>query len=398
MAFDVAHARGLFPSLGDGWIRFDPQAGMQIPASVSTAVSTGFRSAVSVPGTDYPAARASADTVTEARRAVADLLDADPEAVVLGPSRAALISGLAESIQPNTWLRGEVVVSRADDEPNIVPWLRVADRYGGRARWAEIDVETGALPAWQFDDLVTEQTAVVAVTLASSTMGAVTDIGAIAKRSKDVDAMLVVDATSAAPYLPLDLGRLGADVVVVSAERWGGPRVAAMVFRDSADIGRLRPIAMDPRAKGPARLELEPLQGGLLSGLVASVEHLASLDDDAIGKRRRRLVRALDGVHEYLARLHFYLLNTLEPLDHVHVIGSCEDRVPTISFTVRGVEAQRVVRRLSDNGVCALADHPSRSLTRMGADDFGGAVTIGLAPYSTPFEVDHLVRTLGSFG
>jgi hypothetical protein len=32
----------------------------------------------------------------------------------------------------------------------------------------------------------------------------------------------------------------------------------------------------------------------------------------------------------------------------------------------------------------------------MGAPDFGGAVTVGLAPYSTPYEVDHLVRTLGS--
>ena len=64
---------------------------------------------------------------------------------------------------------------------------------------------------------------------------------------------------------------------------------------------------------------------------------------------------------------------------------------------IRG-EAREVVRRLADNGICALGDLPNRALSRMGADDFGGAVTIGLAPYSTPYEVDHLVRTLGSLG
>ena len=65
-------------------------------------------------------------------------------------------------------------------------------------------------------------------------------------------------------------------------------------------------------------------------------------------------------------------------------------------FTVESVGADKVVRRLADNGVCALADLPNRALARMGAPDFGGAVTVGLAPYSTPYEVDHLVRTLGS--
>ncbi|MGV9709660.1 aminotransferase class V-fold PLP-dependent enzyme [Gordonia sp. NPDC003424] len=398
MAFDVAHVRGLFPSLGDGWIHLDPQAGMQIPDSVASAVSAGFRRLGSAPGGVYPASRDTAETLDGARRAVGDLVAADPSAVVIGPSRAALIGGLTEAIVPTTWIGSNVVLSRQDDEPNIVPWLRVVDRYGGQVRWAEVDVETGALPIWQYDDLVDDHTAVIAVTLASSTTGAITDVPAIAARARAAGALLVVDATSAAPYIPLDIGELDADVVVVSAERWGGPRLAAMAFRSPEQLAGLRSISMDPRAQGPARLEPEPHPGALLAGLVASVEHLASLDEDAIGKRRRRLTTALDGVYEYLQRLTFYLTTTLQQLNQVDLVGTDDDRIPAVSFTFDGVGADKVVRRLADNGICALADVPSRALARMGAGDFGGAVTIGLGPYSTPYEVDHLVRVLGSLG
>lgn len=396
MAFDVAHVRGLFPSLGDGWIHLDPQAGMMIPDSVASAVSRGFRQLVAAPQGHYPAAQATADALDGARRAVGDLLAAPPAGVVLGPSRSVLLWTLAEAINPNTWLSGNAVVSRADDEANIVPWVRAAGRVGAQVRWAEIDVETGELPTWQYDDLIDERTAVVAVPLASSTSGNITDIAEIAQRTRSVGAMLVVDASSAAPYMPLDIDDLGADVVVVSAERWGGPRVAAMAFADASKIERLAAMATDPRAVGPARLEVDDHQGALLAGLVASVEHIAGLDPDALGKRRRRVVTALDGVSSYLQRLGYYLVNSLDALNHVAVIGKSDQRVPLISFTLEGVGAQTVVRRLADNGICALADQPSRALARMGAGDFGGAVTIGLGPYSTPYEVDHLVRTLGS--
>lgn len=43
MAYDVARVRGLHPSLGDGWVHFDAPAGMLIPDSVATTVSTAFR-------------------------------------------------------------------------------------------------------------------------------------------------------------------------------------------------------------------------------------------------------------------------------------------------------------------------------------------------------------------
>ena len=56
------------------------------------------------------------------------------------------------------------------------------------------------------------------------------------------------------------------------------------------------------------------------------------------------------------------------------------------------------MQRLADNGVLAIANASSRVLDVIGVNDIGGAVTIGLAHYSTTAEVDQLIRALASLG
>jgi selenocysteine lyase/cysteine desulfurase len=265
-------------------------------------------------------------------------------------------------------------------------------------RWAEVDIENGELPVWQYEGLVSRSTSVVAMPLASSAIGTVVDVAAAAAAVHAVDGLLVVDATSAAAYLPLDIEALGADVLVVSAGRWGGPSTAALVFRNPELLTRVRSLSLNADAQGPERLEVDGHQHALLAGLVASIEHLAGLDEAASGTRRERLVTSMTGLAEYSQRLLQYLLNSLSQLNLVSVIGDAAVRVPAVSFTVSGVTADKVVRRLADNGICALADVSSRVLSGIGVSDVGGAVTIGLGPYTTPYEVDQLVRTLGSLG
>ena len=133
MAYDVARVRGLHPSLGDGWVHFDAQLGMLIPDSVATTVSTAFRGSRQHARGPHPSARRSAAVLDAARQAVADLVNADPRGVVLGADRAGLLSSLADAVLARgpAWAI-EVVVTRLDDEANIAPWLRAANRYRRR--------------------------------------------------------------------------------------------------------------------------------------------------------------------------------------------------------------------------------------------------------------------------
>jgi cysteine desulfurase family protein (TIGR01976 family) len=398
MAYDVARVRGLHPSLGDGWVHFDAPAGMLIPDSVATTVSTAFRrSSASMVGA-HPSASRSAAVLEAARAAVADLFNADPAGVVLGADRAVLLSSLAEASSSRAGLGYEVIVSRLDDEANIAPWLRAAHRYGAKVRWAEVDIETGELPTWQWESLIGKAARLVAVTSASGTLGTVTDLRAMTKLVHDVGGLVVVDHSAAAPYRLLDLKETDVDAVAVNTLAWGGPPIGAIVFRDPALINSFSSLSTDPNAKGPARLEVGQHQFGLLAGAVASIEYLAALDESARGSRRERLSVSMQSADLYLNRVFDYLMVSLRSLPLVMLIGRPEARIPVVSFAMQEVPADRVVQRLADNGILAISDQTSRVLDVLGANDIGGAVTVGLAHYSTTAEVDQLVRALASFG
>jgi len=398
MAYDVARVRGLHPSLGDGWVHFDAPSGMLIPDSVATTVSTAFRRSSATTAGAHPSAQRSAAVLEAARAAVADLFNADPVGVVLGADRAILLSSLAEASSSRAGLGYEVIVSRLDDEANIAPWLRAAHRYGAKVKWAEVDIETGELPTWQWESLIGKPTRLVAVTSASGTLGTVTDLRPMTKLIHDVGGLVVVDHSAAAPYRLLDLKETDVDVVAVNAVGWGGPPIGAMVFRDPALINSFSSVSTDPHATGPARLEVGLHQFGLLAGVVASVEYLAALDESARGSRRERLSLSMQSAASYLNRIFDYLMLSLRSLPLVMLLGRPEVRIPVVSFALHKVPAERVVQRLADNGILAIADESSRVLDVLGANDIGGAISVGLAHYSTTAEVDQLVRALASLG
>jgi cysteine desulfurase family protein (TIGR01976 family) len=398
MAYDAARVRGLHPSLGDGWVHFDAQNGMLVPDSVATTVSTAFRGSMSTTGGPHPSARRSAAVLSAARQAVADLVNADPRGVVLGADRALLLTSLAEAASSRVGLGYEVVVTRVDDEANIAPWLRAANRYGAKVKWAEVDIETGELPAWQWEGLISRPTRLVAIASASSTLGTVTDLRAVTKLVHEVGGLVVVDHSAAAPYRLIDLEEIDADVVALNAVAWGGPPIGALAFRDPSIIDTFGSVSLNPYATGPARLEVGVHQFGLLGGVVASIEYLANLDESASGSRRERLALSMQSASSYLNRLFDYLLDSLRSLPLVMVIGRPEVRIPVLSFAVSDVPAEQVVQRLADNGILAISNASSRVLDVIGANDIGGAVTVGLAHYTTTAEVDQLVRALASLG
>jgi len=210
--------------------------------------------------------------------------------------------------------------------------------------------------------------------------------------------LVVVDHSAAAPYRLLDITEVEVDVVAVNAAAWGGPPIGALVFRNPGLIDTFGSVSTDLNATGAARLELGLHQYGLLGGLVSSVEYLAGLDEDVQGSRRERLTQSMQSARSYLDGLFEYLMASLGSLPLVTLIGDPPVRIPVVSIAVAGVPAERVVQRLADNGILAIGNPTSRVLELIGVEEIGGAITLGLAHYSTMAEIDHLVRTLASLG
>jgi cysteine desulfurase family protein (TIGR01976 family) len=395
---DVARVRGLFPALADGFVHTDGPAGSLLPENVARAVGHALRMPVANRGGVFPASGRAEALVTAARSAVADLVGGVPNGVVLGPNMTTLTYRFAATLA-RTWRRGdEIVVSRLDHDANIRPWVQAADDAGVLVKWAEVDVETGELPVWQYEELLTERTRLVAVTAASNAIGTCPDVAAISARSHAVGALVYVDAVHAAPHRYLDRAALGADFLAVSAYKWCGPHVGAVVA-DPALLEELWPDKLVPAPdRVPDRFETGTAPFELFAGVAAAVDHLAGLCGDASGSRRERLRRSMDAVAQYESALFGRLDTALRAMPHVQVVGAPEVSTPTLSFTVPRMRPRQVSAELARRGICAWdGDFYARELfDALGVNEQGGAVRLGLLHYNTADEVEHVIDSVGA--
>jgi cysteine desulfurase family protein (TIGR01976 family) len=316
-----------------------------------------------------------------------------PAGVVLGPNMTTLTWTLARALA-RTWRSGdEIVLSRLDHDANIRPWLQLAERAGVEVRWAEVDIETGELPAWQYDELLTRRTRLVALTAASNAIGTCPDVRAIAARAHEVGALTFVDAVHAAPHLFLDQRELGADFLALSAYKWCGPHVGAISAHPQL-LAQLQPDKLVPAPdRVPDRFEWGGSAVELYAGVPAAVDHLAGLCGDGDGARRERLRRSMAAVAQYEGELFSRLTDGLRSMAHVQVLGSPIRSTPTVSFTVPRMRPRQVAAELARHGVCAWdGDYYSRELfDAIGVNDSGGAVRLGLLHYNTVEEVERLL-------
>ncbi|SCG61600.1 cysteine desulfurase family protein, VC1184 subfamily [Micromonospora echinaurantiaca] len=397
MPFDIARTRAAYPALAEGFVHFDGAGGTQTAGPVIDAVSAAMRAATGNRSAAFTPGRRSLEQVATARAAVADLLGAEPDGVVLGPSATALTYTLARTLGAGWRPRDEVVVSRLDHDANVRPWVQAAEAAGATVRWAEFDRDTGELPAGQYADLVGERTRLVAVTAGSNAVGTVPDVAAIAKTAHAVGALVCVDGVHAVPHGPTDLASLGADFLVTSAYKWSGPHLAAMAA-DPARWERLRPAKLVPSSDAvPDRFEFGTPSFPLLAGVAAAVDHLAGLDPAATGTRRERLRASLAAAQAYEESLLDRLLAGLAALPGVRVLAAPARRCPTVSFRVDGLSPARTQAALGAAGCCLSAGdyYAYEYFQALGLRDSGGAVRASIYHYNTADEVDRLLTELG---
>ncbi|GAA4570654.1 cysteine desulfurase-like protein [Micromonospora coerulea] len=396
MPFDIARTRAAYPALTEGFVHFDGAGGTQTAQPVIDAVAAVMGAAIGNRSSAFVPGRRSLDLVAEARSAVADLLGARPDGVVLGPSATALTYLLARTLGAG-WRPGdEVVVSRLDHDANVRPWVQAAEAAGATVRWAEFDPATGELPAGQYADLVGERTRLVAVTAGSNAIGTAPDVAAIAKTAHAAGALVCVDGVHSVPHGPTDLATLGADFLVTSAYKWSGPHLAAMVA-DPARWEQLRPAKLLPSADGvPDRFEYGTPSFPLLAGVTAAVDHLATLDPTATGSRRQRVRAGLAAAQAHEEAVFDRLLAGLTARPGVTVYGSPARRCPTVSFRVAGLAPADTAAALGAAGYClSSGDYYAYEYFRTtGLRDSGGAVRASVYHYNTADEVDRLLVEL----
>ena len=393
MTFDVKRVRAAYPALRDGYAYLDGAAGTQVPAAVIEAIGDAYRTGIGNAGGVFPASSRSDAILAECRRALADLTGAEPAGVIIGPNMTTLTYRLADTLS-QLWGPGdEIVVSRLDHDANIRPWVQAAQRRGATVRWAEVDVATAELPSGQFTELLSERTRLVAVTAASNIVGTRPEVAAISAAAHAAGALCYVDGVHATPHVPVDVAALGADFYATSAYKWSGPHIGTVVA-SPALLETLKPDKLMPAPPGvPGRFERGTPGFADLAGVVAAVDHLASLDPAVTGSRRERLLASMTAVEQYEAELFARLLAGLTAMGHVTRYGHAARRAPTAFFTVAGHSPREVAERLAARKINVWSgDNYAWELTgAFGLRESGGAVRAGLVHYNDETDVDRLL-------
>jgi len=404
MKLDMEAVRACYPALADGYAYLDGAAGTQVPTAVINAISQAQADGLGNSGGAFPASQRSDAITAASRAAVAALTGGDPAGVVLGPNMTTLTYRMAAALAKD-WRPGdEVVVSRLDHDANVRPWVQAADRAGAVVRWAEVDPDTGELPAGQYRELITDRTRLVAVTAASNVIGTRPDVPAITAVARVAGALSYVDGVHATPHGPVDVRALGADFYVTSAYKWSGPHIGALVA-DPALLAGLWPDKLMPAPDDvPERFELGTLPFASLAGMTAAVEHLAALagppDGGAGTSLRDRVVASMTAVQRHEQELFEVLLAGLDSMPHVRTYGRAPSRTATAYFTVAGRTPRQVAELLASRKINVWdGDNYAWEVTGvLGIRDSGSAVRASLVHYNDGAEVERLLAAVAELG
>jgi cysteine desulfurase family protein (TIGR01976 family) len=395
---EIGRVRAEYPALREGFAHFDGAAGTLVAARSAAAIAEVTGGAVANKSTAFAPGRRALEITAQARSAVADLLGAQPDGVVFGPSATGLTYLVARTLAQGWGPGDEVVVSRLDHDANVRPWVQAAARAGATVRWANFDAATGELPAKQYVDLITERTRVVAVTAASNAIGTRPDVAAIAALAHAVGALTYVDGVHATPHGPIDVTALGADFYVTSSYKWSGPHIATCVAAPAV-WETLRPEKLVPSPDSvPERFEFGTLSFELLAGVTGAVEHLSDLRPGVGGSRRDRLVASMRAAQAYEEALFAVLVDGLAAIDGVTLCPAPADRCPTVAFRVGAEHPAATAERLGDAGICVFAgDYYAREYFQAaGLLETGGAVRASIYHYTTAEEVDRLLAAVSA--
>ncbi len=374
VALDIAAVRARFSALQRELAFFDAPGGTQVPDEVIDAIATYLRESNANVGGTFETSRKTDALVADARLAAAGFLGCSPDETVFGANMTTLNFAMTRAAARELAEGDEIVVTRLDHDANVAPWLELAPDAGVVVRFADLHDDT-TLDLEDLAGQVCERTRVVAFPWASNAVGTLVDVEHVVELAHEAGALAWIDAVHYAPHGPIDVGSVGADVLICSPYKLFGPHLG-LAFARSELLERWRPYKVRP-APG---YETGTLAHELLAGFVAAVDYVDSLGWEAIQAHERSLGRRfLDGLP---GTCRLYGLPTMD------------GRVPTFAFTVAGLSPEAVAERLGARGIAVWHGnyYAVEVMQRLGLPE--GAVRAGVVHYNTAAEVDRLLEEL----
>ena len=306
-----------------------------------------------------------------------------------GPREIVITSGGTEALnlalKGAAWAgkaRGHRILTTKVEHHAVLHPLQYLEKFGFEVVELPVD-RYGRIDPADIEAALTDRTILVAIGQANNEVGTVQPVAEIVRRvraSGPKGCLIAVDAVASAPYLKLDVGELGADLVAIAGHKLDGPKgVGALYVKAGTHILGQQHGGTQERHR---RAGTEDVAGAV--GMGVAVE-LAVAEREATARRLRR-------GRDRLAA-------ALTAMGGVELTGHPRDRLPgLVSIIVRDVEGASVVVKLDLEGVAASVGsacttgsaEPSHVLTAMGypEDEARGALRVSMGRSTSDADVD----------
>jgi selenocysteine lyase/cysteine desulfurase len=368
--------RERFPQLekdihGNNRIHLNCGAGTLVVDTAARAMAEAATWLNSLPGEVYPAEVTTKDFHWQIRQIAADFLNApNPEEISFHASTSQALLNLALSMRGLIRGKNNLIVTDLDHMANVSPWESIGGKWwGGEVRRVRLR-DNCYLDVDHLLSLVDRQTSVVAVTLASNSIGTVVPLQVLVPevRMKSPSCLVVVDAVHHALHGPIDVRALDCDILAFSGYKVFGPMLGVL-WGKKALLDRLIPFRVETnKNETPFKFEQGTLNNPALASLGAALKYLLWLADEiepegSPENRPAKFKRAMTAIAAYEREISRTVLEAFSRFDRARWTGyglvdpaDCDRRDPTFAFEAAGRSAREAKRFLWERGGIQVAD------------------------------------------
>ncbi len=398
--FNVDAIRQDFPILnqqvnGKPLTFLDSGASSQKPAAVIEAMDTYYREYnANVHRGIYQISEKASAAYETARKKVARFINAKSwREVVFTRNTTESINLVAFSWGSTNIKAGDVIITtEMEHHANLVPWQQLAARTGATVKYIPV-TDQGYLDMSAFDNMLTSDVKLVAVTQMSNVLGTIPPLDEIVAKAHAVGALVLVDGAQSVPHMPTDVQAMGADFLAFSGHKMLGPTGIGVLWARKDIL-----LDMPPFLTGGDMIKTVTLNGSTWNDLPWKFEAgtPAIAETIALGYAVDYLnTLGMDNVRAHEIELVSYALDTLNQVEGVRIYGPQDPAVRggAVSFTLGNIHAHDVAAVLDGEGVAVRAGHHC-AMPLHDKFELDATTRASFYIYNTPAEIDHLAAGL----
>ena len=365
---------------------FDNAATTRVKEEVLKKMLPYFKTEFGNPSSMYTLGRSARRAVEDARKSVAQLINANPKEIIFTAGGSESDNTALKGLAINNKTKGKHIITTKIEHHAILNSCKSLEKDGFRVTYLNVNKD-GLVDLEELKKSITNDTFLISIMFANNEIGTIEPIEEISKIAKDHNILLHVDAVQACGNIPIDVKKLGIDLLSLSGHKLYGPKgTGALYVKDGIEIDNL-------------------LDGGHQeNGRRAGTENVAGIV--GLGMACKLAKEGLKTHMSYLQKIRdYYILEVQRRIPDVVLNGSRDLRLPgNANFSFKGVDGGTILLKLDQVGIsassgsaCSTGDpKPSHVLTAIGLDEqtAKSALRITFGEDNTVEDVDYLLDNI----